>query len=117
MPLKNTTKEMRNFSEMDEIIQFATKTETIGDHGFPQTGIVASGTNVWARVRYLNTDEKELGTDQEKFSIEIEIQVRYDSANTEFKWVYWNEKYYDIFAIEKTSRNWFQIIKARLIET
>lgn len=117
MPLRNTSKEMRNFSEMDEIIQFATRTETIGDHGFPATGLVASGTDVWARVTYLNTEEKELGINQEKFSTEIDVQVRYDATNTEYKWLLWNSKYYDIYAIEKTSRNWFQIIKARLIET
>ncbi len=115
--LRNTSKEMRNFSEMDEIIQFATKTEAITDWGSVQTGITASGTNVWARVAYLTTEEKELGTDQEKFTTEIDVQVRYDAANTQFKYLLWNEKYYDIYAIEKTSRNWFQILKCRLIET
>jgi len=114
---KSVSKEMRNFSEMDEIIQFATRTETDGGYGFNQTGIVASGTNVWARISYLNTDEKELGTNQEKFVSEIEVQVRYDATNTEYKWLLWNSKYYDIYAIEMTSRNWFHIIKARLIET
>ncbi len=111
------TNQLKSISELDDLIQFATKTETIGDHGFPQTGIVASGTDVFAKVRYDETSEAEAGTDQEKFTIQIKIWIRYDSTVTQYKWVYWNEKYFDIYAIEETPKDRFTIIKARQIDT
>ena len=108
--------QLKSISELDDLIQFATKTESIDDFGAAQVGITASGTDVFAKVRYEETNEAELGTDQEKFTIQIKIWIRYDSTATEFKYVYWNEKYFDIYAIEETPKDRFTIIKARLIE-
>jgi SPP1 family predicted phage head-tail adaptor len=109
--------QLKSLSELDDLIQFATKTETVGDYGFAQTGIVASGTDVWAKVRYESTNEADSEADQEKFTVQIKIWIRYDSTVTQYKYVYWNEKYFDIYAFEETPRDRFTIIKARLIET
>ena len=109
--------QLKSVSELDDIIQFATKTETIDDFGFSQTGILASGTDVFAKVRFENTNETDSEADQEKFTTQIKIWIRYDSTVTEYKWVYWNSKFYDIYAFEKTPRDRFTIIKARMIET
>ncbi len=109
--------QLKSISELDDIIQFATKTEIVGDHGFPQTGIVASGEDVFAKVRHDSTNEADSEADQEKFTIQIKIWIRYDSTVTQYKYVYWNEAYFDIYAFEKTPRDRFTIIKARLIET
>lgn len=109
--------QLPTIGEMDELFQFAVKTETVDDWGSTQQSIIATGTDVWAKIRFINTDERDSAAKQQKFVTEIKIHIRYDSTATQYKYVYWRSNYYDIFAIETTPRSRFHVIKARLIET
>lgn len=109
--------QLMSISELDELIGFATLTSTIDDYGAAVDSYSVPSQNIRAKVRYINTHEAELALKQEKTTTEIKIHLRYDSTYTQYKYVYWNSKYFDIYAIEDTPRQRFHVIKARLIET
>ncbi len=109
------TNQLVTLSELNEVIQFATKTETDVD-GFPKTGIVASGVNVRGKIVFVSTNEAQ-SENQEKFTTEIKIWVRYNPAYNQYQYILWNDVFYDIYAIEKISGDRFNVIKARAIAT
>lgn len=103
--------------DLNEQIGFATKTVTVSDAGGMTESLSVPTANIPAMIRFDSTNEEERAK-QEKFVQQIKIWVRYDSTYTEFKYVYWNSEYYDIYSIEKVMPGQrFQVIKARLIET
>lgn len=108
--------QLPTISEMDEVVGFSTLTETLDDAGGLIKSYSAPTADIRAKVRYERTNEGELGTDQQKFTQEIKVWIRYYSTATEYKFLYWRSKYYDIYAIETTPRSRFMVIKARLIE-
>lgn len=114
--LKN---QLITIGELDELIGLADKNETTPTSGFGGriTAFDVPDVNIRAKVRYERTNEGESAAKQEKFTTEIKCIIRENSNLTIEKYVYWREKYYDIYAIEDTPGQRFQIIKARLIET
>lgn len=108
--------QLASIGEMDELIGFATKTETVENSGAVRESFDTPTPTIRAQVRYERTNEGEQGTKQEKFTTEIKIWIRYNSSATQYKYVYWRSNYYDIYAIETTPRSRFMVIKARLIE-
>lgn len=109
--------QLPSISEMDEVIGFSTVTETLDDFGAPKFSRTTPTADIRAKVRFDRTNEGNLDTDQEKFTQEIKVWIRYYTAATEYKQILWRSKYYDIYALETTPRNRFMVIKARLIET
>lgn len=109
--------QLTTISQLDELIGFATKTETVDDFGSTVDVYSTPTADIPAMVRFDSTNEQQSPADQEKFTTQIKVWVRYDATYTEFKYVYWNSQRYDIYAIEHTPRQRFMVIKARLIET
>lgn len=109
--------QLPTLGELSDTFQFAVKTETVDDWGSTKQSIIATGDDVWAKIRFINTDERDTAAKQQKLVTEIKIHIRYDATATAYKYVYWQSSYYDIFAIEFTPAQRFTVIKARLIET
>jgi len=109
--------QLMSISELDEVVELCTITETLDDSGSLIKTTTVAGTQIRAKVRYERTNEGEGGSDQEKFVQEIKVWIRYNTSGTEYKSLYWRSEHYDIYAIESTPRNRFMILKCRLIET
>jgi hypothetical protein len=105
-----------SISELSDLIGFATKTETLDDYGALIESFSVPTANIRAKVRYVITNEGDSPLKQEKLTTEIKVWVRYASSYTQYKYVYWGAKYYDIYSIETVIGNRFNVIKARLIE-
>lgn len=101
--------------ELSELVGFATVTLSTDAYGGQTVSNAVVTPSVRAKVRYERTDERELGSNQEKFTQEIKVWIRYDSTVTQYKALYWNSQYWDIYAIESTPGFRYSVIKARLI--
>lgn len=108
--------QLMTISEMSELIGIANKTDSTDDFGAILQPAEEPEANIRAKVRYANTDEAEKN-DQLKFATEIKVWTRYNENWTVEKLVWWEDNYYEIFAIEKTPGNRFHVIKAKLIQT
>ena len=107
--------QLKSISEMSELIGLGSLSEILDDAGGVQQTYPKLTANIRAKVRYERTNEAERGTNQEEHLEEIKIWVRYASTTTKSKVVYWNSKYWDIYAIEETPGNRYQVIKARAV--
>ena len=110
------TNQLVSISEMSESVAIATRNETTDDYGAQIASVEEPLVYVRAKVRYDSTNEQE-NNDQLKFETKIKIHTRYNSDWTVEKLVFWNDTYYEIYAVETTPGNRFHVIKARLIET
>ena len=101
---------------MSESIAIATRNETTDDYGAQINSVEEPLEYIRAKVRYINTEEREQ-TEQLKLNTEIKVHTRFNSNWSIQKLVFWDEKYYEVIAVETTPGNRFHVIKARLIET
>lgn len=110
-------KQLESIGKLRDRIQFVTKTDTVGAHGAGTPTYIASGTDLAAQVRYINTNETLGATKQNKFTVEIKVHIRTNAAATRYKYLRWKGSDYDIYALESTPADRFLVLKARLIET
>lgn len=102
--------------QMSELVAIAQKVEALDDFGAVINAVDEPLTFIRAKVSYDSTDEAEQNA-QLKFTTKIKVWTRYNTNWTIEKLVFWDEKYYEIYAVEKIIGNRFHVIKARLIET
>lgn len=108
------TNQLKTIGELNDRIGIVTPTEVVDDYGGKRVTITGGSATIPAKVRYERTNEQD-NLKQEKFTQEIKIHIRNGSYD-ELDYVYWNDKYWDVYAIESTPRERFMVIKARLIE-
>ncbi len=111
----NLKNQLMSISEMDELIGIATRAEVTDDYGAIRITDSTPTVNIRAKVRYERTNEGE-GAKQEKFTQEIKVHIRFNSLSIVTNLIYWESKYYDIYAVETTPKQRFHVLKARLIE-
>ena len=108
--------QLMSISELSDLIGRAVKVEVLDAYNAIKETVAAPTVNIRAKVRYDRTNEGEGRVAQEKVTTEIKVHIRYDSSWTVLNMIYWDSKYFDIYAIEHTPRRRFTVLKGRHIE-
>ena len=106
--------QLPTIGELDELIGLGSTSEVVDDYGAVQLTLPQITPTIRAKVRYMMTNEREQEK-QEKFTQEVKVFIRYNANALVANVMYWDSLYWDVYAVERTPRDRFHVLKCRQI--